>query len=41
MWIVTDIATERLNADRRYTTFRNNGMFFVPASGPNAGSAPE
>lgn len=39
MWIVTDISTEELNADVRYTTFQNNGMFFVPASGPNAGVA--
>lgn len=39
MWIVSDISTVRLNADTRYTTFQNNGMFFVPASGPDAGVA--
>jgi hypothetical protein len=39
LWLVCDIATARLNADPRYTAFRNNGMFFVPASGPDAGVA--
>ena len=39
LWIVTDISTTRLNADARYTTFQNNGMFFVPTSGPDAGVA--
>lgn len=39
MWVVTDISSTRLNADARYTTFQNNGMFFVPTSGPNAGIA--
>ena len=39
LWIVTDIATSRLNAHAGYTTFANNGMFFVPASGPDAGVA--
>jgi secreted PhoX family phosphatase len=37
LWVVTDISTARLNADARYTAFRNNGMFFVPTSGPDAG----
>jgi len=37
LWIVTDISTARLNDDARFTTFRNNGMFFVPAAGPDAG----
>lgn len=39
LWIVTDITTVRLNDDARFTTFRNNGMFFVPTSGPEAGVA--
>ena len=39
LWVVTDISTTRLNADARYTTFQNNGMFFVPTSGPDAGVA--
>jgi uncharacterized protein len=39
MWIVTDISSVRLSADERYTTFQNNGMFFVPMSGPGAGIA--
>jgi secreted PhoX family phosphatase len=39
LWIVTDIATSRLNAHAGFTTFANNGMFFVPASGPDAGVA--
>jgi len=39
LWVVTDISTSRLNADVRYTTFENNGIFFVPASGPDAGMA--
>jgi secreted PhoX family phosphatase len=37
LWVVTDISTPRLNADERYTTFENNGMFFAPASGADAG----
>jgi hypothetical protein len=37
LWVVSDISTVRLNADRRYTAFRNNGMFFVPTSGPDSG----
>lgn len=37
---MTDISSTRLNGgDDRYTTFQNNGMFFVPTSGPNAGIA--
>jgi hypothetical protein len=39
MWLVTDISSVRINADRRYTTFQNNGAFFVPVSGPDAGRA--
>lgn len=37
LWVVCDIATARLNADPRYTVFQNNGMFFIPTSGPGAG----
>jgi secreted PhoX family phosphatase len=39
LWVATDITTVRLNDDARFTTFRNNGMFFVPTSGPDAGVA--
>jgi secreted PhoX family phosphatase len=39
MWIVTDISTSRLNKNARYTTFKNNGVFFVPTAGPSAGVA--
>ncbi|OFW01550.1 MAG: hypothetical protein A3I61_07380 [Acidobacteria bacterium RIFCSPLOWO2_02_FULL_68_18] len=39
LWVVTDITTVRLNADERFTMFGNNGMFFVPTSGPGAGVA--
>jgi secreted PhoX family phosphatase len=39
LWVVTDITTSRLNADPRYTAFENNGIFLVPASGPDAGVA--
>ena len=39
LWVVCDIATARLNTDPRYSTFQNNGMFFIPASGPDAGVA--
>jgi secreted PhoX family phosphatase len=35
--LVTDISSLRLNGDARYTAFMNNGMFFVPTSGPDAG----
>ena len=37
LWIVTDITTSALNADVRFLTFQNNGMFFVPTAGPDAG----
>jgi secreted PhoX family phosphatase len=39
MWVITDIRSDRLNADARYAAFRNNGMFFVPTSGREAGRA--
>jgi secreted PhoX family phosphatase len=39
LWVVTDISTVALNSDRRYTKFQNNGMFFIPTSGPDAGFA--
>lgn len=39
LWVVTDIMTTHLNADERYTTFQNNGMFFVPTTGSKAGIA--
>ena len=37
LWVVCDITTTRLNGDPRYTAFQNNGMFFIPASGTDAG----
>ena len=39
MWIVTDIKSTRLNAHQHFAAFRNNGMFFVPTSGADAGRA--
>jgi uncharacterized protein len=39
MWIVTDISTTALNSDPRYSTFKNNGFFFVPTAGQHAGTA--
>ena len=39
LWVVCDIRTAALNADPRYTAFQNNGMFFIPTSGPEAGIA--
>jgi secreted PhoX family phosphatase len=39
LWLITDISSVRINADTRYTTFQNNGAFFVPVSGPDAGQA--
>ena len=37
LWVVCNITTTRLNGDPRYTAFQNNGMFFIPASGADAG----
>ena len=39
LWVVVDISTSALNSDSRYRAFQNNGMFFVPTSGPDAGVA--
>ena len=39
MWVVTDIKSVRMNADREFTAFKNNGVFFVPTAGPDAGRA--
>lgn len=36
LWVVANVSTARLNADI-YTTFKNNGMFFVPVAGSDAG----
>lgn len=38
LWVVTNIATIALNSGG-YLPFQNNGMFFVPTSGPDAGVA--
>jgi secreted PhoX family phosphatase len=39
LWIVADISTPALNSDSRYAVFENNGMFFIPTSGVDAGIA--
>lgn len=39
LWVISDIGTANLNADERFAQFKNNGMFFVPTSGPNQGTA--
>ena len=39
LWVVVDITSASLNSNRRYTVFQNNGMFFIPTSGPDAGFA--
>jgi len=39
LWVVVDISTQALNRDSRYTAFKNNGMFFIPTSGSDAGVA--
>jgi len=39
MWVITDIRSDRLNGDERYTAFRNNGLFFIPTAGAQAGRA--
>ncbi len=40
MWVVSDISSANLNGgNANYTAFKNNGMFFIPTSGPQAGSA--
>ena len=40
MWVVSDISSANLNgANANYTAFKNNGMFFMPTSGPHAGTA--
>ena len=40
MWVVSDISSANLNgANANYTAFKNNGFFFIPTSGPHAGSA--
>jgi uncharacterized protein len=38
LYVVCDISTGSINRGA-YTTFGNNGMFFVPTAGPNAGDA--
>ena len=39
LWVVTDMKSVRMNAHPEFTTFKNNGMFFVPAAGSEAGRA--
>jgi secreted PhoX family phosphatase len=38
LWVATDISGSKLNR-APYSKFKNNGLFFVPTSGPNAGRA--
>ncbi|MFC5468112.1 PhoX family protein [Cohnella suwonensis] len=38
LWVVTDISSSSLNQGI-YTTFKNNGLFVIPTSGPNKGTA--
>jgi uncharacterized protein len=37
IWLMSDIRSDRQNADARYTAFRNNGVFFLPTAGDRAG----
>ena len=39
LWVVVDVAPAALNSNPRYAVFQNNGMFFIPTSGPDAGFA--
>jgi secreted PhoX family phosphatase len=39
LWVVTDISSSRLNRPNEYAFHKNNAMFMVPTSGPNAGVA--
>jgi hypothetical protein len=39
VWVVVDVTSASLNNNRRYLPFMNNGMFFIPTSGPDAGFA--
>jgi secreted PhoX family phosphatase len=40
LWMVTDISSRNLNgANANYTAFKNNGLFFMPTAGVNAGIA--
>ncbi len=40
MWVVSDISSANLNGgNANYTAFKNNGFFFIPTSGANAGTA--
>jgi len=38
LWVVTDISSSSMNTGI-YTSFGNNGVFFIPTSGPNKGEA--
>ena len=39
LWLVTDMSSKVLAGDDpRYRAFGNNGLFFVPATGPHAGT---
>ena len=40
MWVVTDMSSANLNGgNANYTAFKNNGLFFVPTAGSQAGKA--
>lgn len=36
LWMTSDISGKDMNKDK-YKKFKNNGLFFIPMSGPNAG----
>lgn len=36
LWVTTDMSGSEMNQGK-YSEFKNNGLFFVPLSGPNAG----
>lgn len=39
LWVCCDIASDKLNKEGVYQTFKNNGAFFIPTSGPHKGEA--
>lgn len=38
LWMTTDISPKLLNKDK-HASFKNNGLFYIPLSGPDAGKA--
>ncbi|MFC4076840.1 PhoX family protein [Salinithrix halophila] len=39
LWVFCDISSSKLNKDGVYESFKNNGAFYIPTSGPNKGEA--